>query len=101
MSNQARTRACIGGLAVAALVVALASGCGSNGGGSSGGSQSAADFIRQVTTQFSRGQAGPLWDTLPSLRRQRLVKCLSRMIQSRLIQVPPPPFGKEPGDDVA
>ena len=26
--------------------------------------QSAADFIRQVTTQFSLGQTGPLWDTL-------------------------------------
>ena len=30
--------------------------------------QSAADFIRQVTTQFSRGQTGRLWDT-PSSRR--------------------------------
>ena len=32
--------------------------------GETGSSQSAADFIRQVTTQFSRGQSGPLWDTL-------------------------------------
>lgn len=53
-------------LAVAgAAVVALAAGCGSSGGGGAGtGSQSASDFIRQVTTQFSRGQTGPLWETL-------------------------------------
>jgi hypothetical protein len=31
---------------------------------SSAGQGSAADFIRQVTTQFSRGQSGPLWDAL-------------------------------------
>ena len=37
-------------------------GCG--GGGAAGSGQSAADFIRQVTTQFSLGQTGPLWDTL-------------------------------------
>ena len=51
-------------LAVAAIVVALTTGCGSSGGGSGTSSQSAADFVRQVTTQFSRGQSGPLWDTL-------------------------------------
>ena len=51
--------------AFTALVVALAAGCGSSGSGrSTAGSQSASDFVRQVTTQFSRGQAGPLWDTL-------------------------------------
>ena len=49
---------------VATLVLAFAAGCGSNGGGSGTRSQSASDFIRQVTSQFSRGQAGPLWDTL-------------------------------------
>jgi hypothetical protein len=83
MSTQIRTRRRIGLLAIAALVAALAAGCGSSGGGGSGGSsQSAADFIRQVTTQFSRGQAGPLWDTLlPAdqavVSRSRYMACQS------------------------
>jgi hypothetical protein len=52
-------------LATAALVAALVAGCGGNGGtGTAGSGSSAADFIRLVTTQFSRGQTGPLWDTL-------------------------------------
>lgn len=51
--------------AVMTLVLAFAAGCGSSGSGGSGaGAPSASDFISQVTTQFSRGQAGPLWDTL-------------------------------------
>ena len=54
----------VGLLAAAALAVGLASGCGSNSSSTGGSTQSAADFVRQVTTQFSRGQAGPLWDTL-------------------------------------
>lgn len=53
-------------VAVAALVLAVATGCGSNSNSSSsaGSSQSASEFVKQVTTQFSRGQAGPLWDSL-------------------------------------
>jgi hypothetical protein len=52
-------------LATAAVVAAVLTGCGgSGGGGTAGGQQSAGDFIRQVTTQFSLGQTGPLWDTL-------------------------------------
>lgn len=52
-------------LATAAVVAAVLAGCGgSGGGGTAGGQQSAGDFIRQVTTQFSLGQTGPLWDTL-------------------------------------
>ncbi len=56
-------------LVMAALVVAVSTGCsgGGGGGGARGGgpsAQSAGDFIRQVTTQFSRGQSGRLWDTL-------------------------------------
>ena len=52
-------------LATAALLAAVSSGCGGGGGGGGGGgAQSAADYIRQVTTQFSLGQSGPLWDTL-------------------------------------
>ena len=42
-------------LAAAALLVAVSTGCGGSGTGVGG--QSAADFIRQVTTQFSRGQS--------------------------------------------
>ena len=33
-------------------------------GGGATGAKSAAAFIRGVTTQFSLGQAGRLWDTL-------------------------------------
>lgn len=56
-------------VAAASLGAILTTGCGSSSNpgsaGSSGGTtQSAADFISQVTTQFSRGQTGPLWDTL-------------------------------------
>lgn len=69
MTLKARTHPFVGkpvaALAAAALVSALVAGCGSSGTSStakSGGS--AADFIRLVTTQFSRGQTGPLWDSL-------------------------------------
>jgi hypothetical protein len=52
-------------LASAALAVVVLAGCGGSRAGSTApGQQSAADFIRQVTTQFSLGQTGPLWDTL-------------------------------------
>ena len=62
-------------LAGAALVVALAAGCG---GGSS--TQSASDFVRRVTTEFSRGQSGRLWDELhPAdqavVTRTRFIAC--------------------------
>ncbi len=53
-------------LPLLALVVLLAA-CGG-----SGKRDSASAFIRHVTVEFSRGQAGPLWDELvPS--EQRLV----------------------------
>ncbi|HEX7525148.1 MAG TPA: hypothetical protein VF327_02515 [Gaiellaceae bacterium] len=66
-------------LAVAALVVAAAAGCGGSSG-VGGSKQSAAYFIGQVTTQFSRGQSGRLWDTLhPAdqavVSRARYVQC--------------------------
>lgn len=54
-------------LIAAALVAVVATGCGSgsNGGSTAGtGPKAAANFIRDVTTQFSRGQAGRLWDSL-------------------------------------
>jgi hypothetical protein len=52
--------------AVVALAAAVSAGCGGSGGsGSAGaGGQTAADFLKEVTTQFSRGQSGRLWDTL-------------------------------------
>ena len=61
-------------LAGAALVVALAAGCG----GSS--TQSASDFVRRITTEFSRGQSGRLWDELhPAdqavVTRTRFIAC--------------------------
>ena len=51
--------------------------------------------------RLTPGGPGPLWDTLPPLQRQRLVKCLSRMIQSRLRPAPPAPSRKKPSDDLA
>ena len=49
-------------------VAVLAAGCGGSGGsgttGATSGQQSAADFVKQVTVQFSRGQSGRLWDEL-------------------------------------
>ena len=66
--------------ALAAVCVAaagtLAAGCG--GGGSS--TPSASDFVRRITTEFSRGQAGRLWDELhPAeqavVTRTRFIEC--------------------------
>jgi hypothetical protein len=56
-------------LAAVLLVGSLSAGCGGSGnkggaGGAATGGQSAAAFIRTVTTQFSLGQSGRLWDTL-------------------------------------
>jgi hypothetical protein len=63
----------------AALLAVLAAGCGGSGGGASG-QQSAANFVKQVTVQFSRGQTGRLWDELlPAdqaiVTRARFVAC--------------------------
>jgi hypothetical protein len=60
---------------------ALAAGCGGGGtSGASNGQQSAADFVRRITIEFSRGQSGRLWDELlPAdqgvVTRARLVEC--------------------------
>ncbi len=56
----------------------LASGCG--GGSSQSAAESPSDFIRRVTTEFSRGQSGRLWDgLLPAdqaiVTRARFVAC--------------------------
>ena len=76
------TRTGVAVLATAALLATAATGCGGSGGNAGGGAQSAADFIDQVTTQFSRGQSGRLWDTLhPAdqtiVNRARYMACQS------------------------
>lgn len=49
----------------AAVLATVATACGSSGSSTgASGSKSAAAFVKTVTTQFSRGQAGRLWDTL-------------------------------------
>jgi uncharacterized protein YchJ len=48
----------------AAVLAVILAGCGGSRNSGTRGPQSAADFIRQVTTQFSLGQTGPLWDSL-------------------------------------
>jgi hypothetical protein len=63
-------------LIAAAALAAVASACG----GSSGTGTSAADFVRRVTTEFSRGQSGRLWNELvPAdqrvVTRARFVEC--------------------------
>lgn len=70
-------------LVAAALVLATAAaagGCGGGSGGSTSGSESPAAFVRRVTTEFSRGQSGRLWDELlPAdqriVSRARFVAC--------------------------
>jgi hypothetical protein len=58
----------------------LSAGCAGSGGGAGSGTQSATGFIEQVTTEFSRGQSGRLWDQLyPAdqalVSRARYVQC--------------------------
>lgn len=69
-------------VAGAALVATVSTGCGGGGGTGAGGGKTAADFIRRVTTQFSLGQSGPLWDSLhPAdqtvVNRARYMACQS------------------------
>jgi hypothetical protein len=78
--NHAFARRYVAALAGAALVVVVvAAGCGGSSGAGVG-NKSAANFIDQVTTQFSRGQSGRLWETLhPAdqavVSRARYVQC--------------------------
>ena len=68
-----------------ALAAGVASGCGGGGAGSGSASSgtsasSASDFVHQITSEFSRGQAGRLWEELhPAERavvtRARFVEC--------------------------
>jgi hypothetical protein len=72
----------VAGLAVAAVISVTAAGCGSTKTSTS--DASAAAFIKQVTTEFSLGQAGPLWDTLhpaeqKAVTRARYIACESNV----------------------
>jgi hypothetical protein len=55
-----------GWIGLAAAVVLLATtACGSSGAGAgSSGKESAKAFVQRITTEFSRGQSGRLWDQL-------------------------------------
>ncbi|HET7379940.1 MAG TPA: hypothetical protein VFJ24_07865 [Gaiellales bacterium] len=62
------------------LIAALATACGGSSGGPSSGTESPGAFIQQVTTQFSRGQSGRLWDELyppdqAVVSRSRFMRC--------------------------
>ncbi len=77
--NAKASRAGVVATATTTLVLAfLAAGCG--GSGTSSNRESAADFVKRITIEFSRGQSGRLWDELlPAdqavVSRARFVKC--------------------------
>jgi hypothetical protein len=70
-------------ISVVVLVAAtalLGAGCFGGSSGTTSANRSAADFVRKVTTEFSRGQSGRLWDELlPAdqriVTRARFVEC--------------------------
>jgi hypothetical protein len=76
-----RSARIVSGSALLCTTVLLGVGC--SGGGNSGaqsGIQSPADFVRRITTEFSRGQSGRLWDELipadqRAVTRARFVAC--------------------------
>ena len=85
-SPRAATRTIAAPLIAAVLLAAAATGCGSSSGGATSTTgtspKAAADFIHSVTTQFSRGQSGRLWDTLvpadqAAVSRARYMACQS------------------------
>lgn len=52
-------------IVVVALIALLAAACaGGSSGGTATGTESAAGFVQRITTEFSRGQSGRLWDEL-------------------------------------
>jgi hypothetical protein len=64
IARRPRSRVALIGLAVSVAVLATAA-CGGGGGSAgSGGKESAPAFVQRITTEFSRGQAGRLWDEL-------------------------------------
>ena len=64
MFGRRRAATIVGVALVASFLTACGSGGGSSSAGSTAGMQSATGFVRQITTEFARGQAGRLWDTL-------------------------------------
>ena len=83
---RAATRTIAVPLIGAVLLAAAATGCGSSSGGAAATTgttpKAAAAFIQDVTTQFSRGQSGRLWDTLvpadqAAVSRARYMACQS------------------------
>ena len=64
MFGRRRAATIVGVALVASFLTACGSGGGSSSAGSTAGAQSATRFVRQITTEFARGQAGRLWDTL-------------------------------------
>ncbi len=48
----------------AVLAVLIAGACGGGSGGSGTGKETADVFVKRITTEFSRGQSGRLWDDL-------------------------------------
>ena len=70
-------------LAAVVLVAAVATGCGSSSSSTATtgtSTQAAAAFVRDVTTQFARGQSGRLWDSLhpadqAAVSRARYMAC--------------------------
>jgi hypothetical protein len=71
---------CRNGVMAVLLIGILAAACGGGSGGTSGGTESATAFIQRVTTEFSRGQSGPLWDELypkdqALVSRSRFMQC--------------------------
>ena len=71
----------VAAIALAAALAVLGAGCFGGGSGRSGsGTETASDFAKRITTEFSRGQSGRLWgDLLPAdqrlVSRARFVTC--------------------------
>jgi hypothetical protein len=77
-STRSRPARIVAASAVACGTVLLGLGCG--GSSSKPATESPADFVRRITTEFSRGQSGRLWDQLlPAdqaiVSRARFVDC--------------------------
>jgi hypothetical protein len=76
-----RSARSVAALAFVGLTALLGVGCsGSSKSGTQTGTGSPADFVHRITTEFSRGQSGRLWDELiPSdqrvVTRARFVAC--------------------------
>ena len=77
-STRSRPARIVAASVAACATVLLGLGCG--GGSSQSTTESPSDFVRRITTEFSRGQSGRLWDELlPAdqrvVTRARFVGC--------------------------